>query len=124
MITSKLKFLILFTLSIIWIGCSEIPKKKDSKWPYTQEEENRRREEVISDCFSAWDGSHLELTKLIKESMNDPDSYKHIKTIHWDKNGKLYVETTFRGKNAFGGVVKQTILAEIALDCRIIQVYE
>ena len=30
--------------------------------------------------FSIWDGSHKELTKLIKKSLNDEKSYKHINT--------------------------------------------
>ena len=32
--------------------------------------------------FSPWDGSHLKLTKVIKKSMNDEDSYDHVETSY------------------------------------------
>ena len=78
----------------------------------------------IEQCFSAWDGSHIELTKLIKESMNDPDSYEHIETHYWDKDYAIYIITSFRGRNAFGGVVKQTISAYSTMDCNIYNIEE
>lgn len=112
--------IILSILSIVNISCNE--GVADSKWPYSQEEEDRRKEEILSNCFSAWDGSHIKLTKLIKESMNDPDSYEHIETHYWNNNGKIYVETTFRGKNAFGGIVKETISATIDFNCNVIEI--
>lgn len=71
------------------------------------------REKTIQKHFSAWDGSHYELTKTIKESMNDPGSYEHEKTVYVDKGYYLIVETSFRGKNAFGGVVKNKVRAKV-----------
>ena len=59
------------------------------------------RKEIIKNAFSAWDGSHRGVTKLIKASMNDPDSYDHVETAYWDKGDHLVVKTTFRGKNSF-----------------------
>ncbi len=110
-------------ISIIWLGLTR-DTVKPSKWPYTQEEENSRRDEIISKCFSAWDGSNIELTRLIKESMNDPDSYEHIKTTYQDMNNEIIIHTIFRGKNAFGGVVKQSISVTIGLNCNIIEIHE
>ena len=83
-----------------------------------------QRQEKIEKCFSRWDGSHIELTKLIKESMNDPDSYEHVKTRYWDKDYGFFIITSFRGKNAFGGVVKQTISAYSTMDCNIYNIEE
>ncbi|MEW6117320.1 MAG: hypothetical protein AB1553_10525 [Nitrospirota bacterium] len=80
------------------------------------------RKEKIERGFSAWDGSHRGLEKIIKESMNDPDSYKHEETVYWDKGDYLIVKTTFRGKNAFGGVVKNWVMAKADLDGNIIEV--
>ena len=70
------------------------------------------RKDSIEVGFSAWDGSHINLTEIIKESMNDPKSYEHVKTVYWDMQDHLIIQTTFRGKNAFGGVIANTIKAK------------
>ena len=79
-------------------------------------------EERISRHFSAWDGSHYGLTKVIKRSMNDPGSYEHVETVYWDKGGHLIVKTTFRGKNILGDVVKNQVTAEVDLDGNVIEI--
>lgn len=107
--------------TMLGISCQN---KKKYKWPYSQEEEDRRKKEMISDCISDWEGSGIELTTHIKENMNDPDSYQHIKSQHYYKNGILYITTEFRGKNAFGGVVKETLSATVDLNCNIIEIHE
>ena len=74
------------------------------------------RQSKIESGFSFWDGSHRGLTRLIKESMNDPKSYEHVKTTYVDMGDYLIVETTFRGKNAFGGLVINRVMATADLD--------
>lgn len=82
--------------------------------------------------FSGWDGSYRPLEQLIKASMNDPKSYDHVKTtyrrvLHSDKKDfKPYaiVSTTFRGKNAFGGVVTNQVSVQVdlqTLDMKIVE---
>ena len=78
------------------------------------------RQEKINRIFSPWDGSCRPLEKIIKESMNDPNSYEHVSTIFWDKGDFLLVETTFRGKNAFGGIVTNSRKARVGLDGNVI----
>lgn len=82
------------------------------------------RKKKIEMQFSAWDGSHNNLTWVIKESMNDPKSYKHVETVYWDMGDHLVVRTTFRGTNAFGGVVKNTVKAKISLDGNVLEIME
>ncbi len=69
--------------------------------------EQKKQEEKVKGYFSTWDGSNTMLTKYIKNGMNDPKSYKHAETRYKiNKDGKtIYVIQSFRGKNAFGGVV-------------------
>ena len=72
-------------------------------------EDNRKAElqKKANSYFSPWDGSHRDLERSIKNSMNDPDSYEHVETtfgINYDTE-ELTVVTKFRGKNAFGGKV-------------------
>ena len=66
--------------------------------------------------FSGWDGSYRPLEKMIKDSMNDDSSYKHVSTVYHlilNKDPHAIVKTTFRGTNAYGGVVKQTVAARV-----------
>lgn len=74
------------------------------------------RKKSIESQFSSWDGSHINLTRAIKNSMHDPKSYKHVETVYWDRGDHLVVRTTFRGKNAFGGLVRNSVRAKVALD--------
>ncbi len=80
------------------------------------------RKERIKKQFSGWDGSHYGLERLIKKTMNDPDSYKHDETRYSDQGDYLIVKTTFRGKNAFGGMVINSVTAKVDLDGNVIQV--
>jgi hypothetical protein len=87
-----------------------------------QEELNKNREETIKRQFSSWDGSHRTLTKFIKDNMNDPDSYEHIETRYRDDGNSIIVITRFRGANAFGGKVINTITARVGIDGNVIEV--
>lgn len=72
--------------------------------------------DAFKDNFSGWDGSYRPLEKLIKASMNDDSSYKHVETVYHlilNKDPHAIVKTTFRGTNAYGGVVKQTVAARV-----------
>jgi hypothetical protein len=84
--------------------------------------ENRKKQ--IEAQFSAWDGSHQNLTRYIKQVMNDPKSYEHVQTTYSDFGSHLVVKTQFRGKNAFGGVVLDMVKAKIALDGTILEIVE
>lgn len=67
--------------------------------------------------FSGWDGAYRPLEKIIKKSMNDDDSYKHIETritqLEFVKDPHATIKTTFKGKNAYGGIVKETVTARV-----------
>ena len=76
----------------------------------------------IKKGFSGLDGSHIKLGTFIKSSMNDPDSYKHVKTVYRDNGDHLIVTTTFRGKNAFGGVITNWVEAKTDIFGNIIEI--
>lgn len=80
------------------------------------------RKNKIKAQFSSWDGSHRTLEKLIKEGMNDPKSYEHVETSYTDMGTYLIVKTTFRGKNSFGALVKNTVNAKASLDGDILKI--
>lgn len=84
--------------------CNSEPKPKDLS--------TMTREEKIKEQFSAWDGSHIELEKYVKQSMNDPDSYEHIESAWIDNGSTITVTLKFRGANAFGGKVVNTVVCD------------
>lgn len=75
-----------------------------------------KREELIKKQLSPWDGSHIQLTKLIKKAMNDPNSFEHDETVYWDQGDYLIVRTKYRGRNAFGGLVSNWIKAKTDIE--------
>lgn len=82
------------------------------------------RTKRIEEQFSSWDGSHRNLERVIKNAMNDPDSYEHSKTVYWDKGSYLIVRTEYRGKNAFGGIVKNFVKAKVSMNGDVLQILE
>jgi hypothetical protein len=83
------------------------------------------RQRLIESQFSAWDGSHNNLERLIKKTMNDPDSYEHVETRYGESsNNTILVKTTFRGKNAFGGTVTNWVRARYTLDGQLVEVID
>lgn len=99
---------------------------------YTRKIKEEKQKQIIAEArkkkievqFSLWDGSHKNLEKAIKNSMNDPNSYDHVETEHWDHGDYLVVRTTFRGKNKFGGVVKNSIKAKVSLDGEVLELLD
>lgn len=73
------------------------------------------RTKKVKEQFGWW--GNWVLTEMIKMSMNDPKSFEHVKTTYIDYGTHLMVTTTFRGKNGFGGVVKQRVVAKVDLNC-------
>ena len=74
--------------------------------------------------FNAWDGSHINMTKLIKSAMHDPNSFKHIETIYWDMKDYVVVRTTYGGKNAFGATVRNSVKAKFDNNGNLLEIIE
>jgi hypothetical protein len=80
------------------------------------------RTDSIASQFSLWDGSHTVLKEMIKDAMNDPDSFEHDETTYRDDGDFITVQTKYRGKNGFGGVVRGSVIATFSLDGEFIEV--
>ncbi|MGN6604544.1 MAG: hypothetical protein ACTHK8_18945 [Ginsengibacter sp.] len=80
--------------------------------------------DLIKKQFSEWDGSNVNLVKYVKENMNDPESFEHVETVYWDLKDKnqIKVRMTFRGKNGFGALMKQSVVAYIDYSGKILSV--
>jgi len=93
---------------------NELQKKIDND--KKEAEALSQAESQVKSQFSPWDGSHRGLEKYIKETMNDPASYEHVSTNYWLFKDHMVVLTKFRGKNAFGGTVTNSVKAKVSLD--------
>ncbi|MCG9785368.1 hypothetical protein L1D52_23965 [Vibrio brasiliensis] len=102
----------------------ELTLETVSGWCQTDYEQGNLSGHINFDAFekgfSPWDGSYRALEKSVKNAMNNPDSYEHIKTtyrfvLHGVDEPKAIVSTEFRGKNAFGGVVKDSAMAAVRI---------
>lgn len=71
--------------------------------------------------FSTWDGSHRNLEKLIKSKMHDPGSYQHVETNYLDRGNYLVVTSSFRGKNAFGALMLNTVRAKVDMNGNVLE---
>ena len=80
------------------------------------------RKDNIEDQFSGFSGAHRNLEAFIKNKMNDPKSYKHVKTTYRDEGSHLIVKTEFRGKNGFGAIVLDSVTAKVSLTGEILGV--
>lgn len=78
-------------------------------------EQKAQHQKDIELQFSGWSGAHYTFERMIKNAMNDPDSYDHVETKYIDKGSYIRVFCTFRGKNGFGGTVKNTKVADFTI---------
>lgn len=87
-----------------------------------QEEFNKNRKENIEKQFSAWDGSHPKLSRMIEESCRNPDSYEHIETRFRDDGTSIFVITKYRAENGFGGMTIGNVTARVDFDGNVIEI--
>lgn len=45
--------------------------------------------------------------------MNDPDSFEHVSTRYYDLEEYLIIDMNFRGNNAFGATVIDSVRARV-----------
>ena len=76
----------------------------------------------IEKGFNSWNGTHRELTKQIKEMMNDPDSLEHLETKYLTFRDYMIVIVEFRGKNAFGAIVKDKVRAKVSYEGDVLEI--
>jgi hypothetical protein len=84
----------------------------------------KERKEYVEKHFSKWDGSHRGVERYIKDNMNDPDSYEHVKTTYLESPEYLVVTTKYRGKNKFGGLVLQENIFKVNYEGEVLEVLQ
>lgn len=90
-----------------------------------KEEHEKRMRKFEEKCLSSWNGSHRELVKLVKQNMNNPKSFEHVETRYGVTGDYAGIVMVYRGTNAFGAIVTNSIKAKVSLDdCSLISVEE
>jgi len=87
-----------------------------------QAEINKNRKENIEKQFSAWDGSHPKLSRMIEENCRNPDSYEHIETRFRDDGNSIFVITKYRAENGFGGMTIGTVSARVDFEGNVLEI--
>jgi len=82
----------------------------------------QQREEQISSAFDPWDGSHIQLKKLVKAGLHNPKAFEHVETVYWDRGDYLTVRMTYRGENAFGAIRTAWVEARCGLDGEVLEI--
>lgn len=85
----------------------------------------QRQNEFEERCMSSWDDSHIELVKYIKKNINDPESFEHVETSYGLQKDYAIIVMQFRCRNAFGGLVLNSVKATVSLDdCSVLSIEE
>lgn len=101
--------LVLFVLFIVVVfAISYTPEGP----PLTPEEQAQKN---ISDQFG-FDGMHFRLANLVESSLNDPDSFEHVSTIHEVKEDYILVKMTYRARNGFNALILKSVTAKVNKD--------
>ncbi|WP_249552742.1 hypothetical protein [Shewanella sp. 8A] len=79
-------------------------------------------QQTVNRQFSSWDGSHSGLVKVVKANLKDPSSFEHIKTQYVDKYNYLVVTMQYRGKNSFGAVVTEEVVAKTDMNGNVLEI--
>ncbi|MBL7790867.1 MAG: hypothetical protein JNK77_00990 [Saprospiraceae bacterium] len=83
------------------------------------------RTELINSQFSGWDGAHTKLKDVVKKSLHNPKSFKHVQSgVVEDHGDWLLVIMEYRAENALGAMRKAWIKAKVAEDGTILKVID
>lgn len=102
----------------------KIVKKQRADLDKQKAQSDKKKKDFEKNCFSSWDGSHRELVKLVKANMNDKKSFEHEETTYTTLDNYAVVVMKFRGKNALGNMVLNSVKAKISYNCEVLEIME
>ena len=102
----------------------EEKKKKEriAKELKVEQEQQKKRNQIVQKQFSSWDGSHPKLSNIIEKGCRNPDSYEHIETSFRDEGNFIFVVTNYRAENGFGGMSLGKVTAKVDLSGNVIEI--
>ena len=85
----------------------------------TQKAREERDNAAYDRCFNPWNGSHRQLVELVKENIDTPRSFKHVKTTAYLGDFPRPVIMQFDAQNVFGATIRVTVKAASNVDCSV-----
>lgn len=90
-----------------------------------QDAYEKRKTEFEEKCLDGWDGSHTELVRMRKKTMDNPKSFEHVETTYRLFGDYAIIVMKYRGENKFGALILTSLTAKVSLeDCSVISVEE
>ena len=106
------------------IGAIFAPEQPKPVTPVAEMSDSLKRDKKIKQQFSPG-GMHFKLAQLVRSNMNNPASFDHVESQHYDVgDSTIVVVMTYRGTNAFNAIMTQTIRAEVDLDGNVKKIFE
>ncbi len=91
-------------------------QKPDQEYPEFKQVPSKSK---AADKFSPVDGENVELSYWIKNKLDDPESFEHVRTEWTEYDDHILVYTTFRFNNKFGAKTMTTYEVVLDLDDNI-----
>lgn len=105
----KRGWFIVLAVLVVWFAMSEA-----NRWAKLQNlSPAEKRDRQAAGLLSAPGGASPALIKHVQDRMNDPESFQHVQTLYVDRGEFLQVSMKYRGKNAFGGTVTESVQAKV-----------
>ena len=101
---------------------SATAKKQEDDLKKANAAREKKKAKFEDNCFSSWDGSCRELVNYVKENMNNPKSFEHVKTTYTSLDKYAVVIMVYRGTNGFGATVTEQVRAEVSYDCEVLRI--
>lgn len=90
--------------------------KKEQELAELKIKTQQERKAKIEKQFSAWDGKHIAFSRMIQESLKNPDSFKHVETRYEDKGEYILVAMKYRWTNSFWAVMTEYANGKFTID--------
>jgi len=79
-----------------------------------QQIESNKYDKWVEEQFTQYDGGRAKLIKMVKDNLNDPDSFKYVSNTRSFDGKDLIIIMTYRTKNMFGGVVAESVRGKVS----------
>ena len=81
-------------------------------------------QDSIKLLFNEWNGTDIALVDLVKQNMNDADSFENVDTKYFDMGSYIVINMKYRGKNVFGAKVLNFVKARQNIDGSGLEIIE
>ena len=104
------------------LSVSDIPTTDPASSEITQDTVPQSRSEILHSKFGSSSTAHVMFERAIKQTMHDPRSYQFVTSTYQDRGKYIDLTIQYRGKNAFGALVLESLTARFDIDENLIEI--